>query len=92
MVAEKEFKDYTATYEDADGDKHKSTVRAHVVTEATAGTVVTRTGTQDVDKGSVIVETDRPGVYDVLSADDWKGTGYGSASNSSARKSTAGKK
>lgn len=88
MAKELDFQDYKATTEDADGDKHESTVRAAVVTKETATVknadgrdvpreVVTPTGSRTVQVGDVLVETDRPGVYDYLGADAWASTGYG---------------
>lgn len=77
MAKDMQFKEYTASVEDSDGDKHESKVRAHVVTDDTKGRVNTPTGGRDVAKGDVLVETDTPGVYDVLNADAWKSTGYG---------------
>lgn len=83
-----EFADYTAKTKDDDGDEHESTVRAHVVTKDTAGAYNTRVGSENVPEGSVLVETDRPGVYDVHTADAWKTTGY--ASKSAAGASSGG--
>lgn len=75
-----DFKEFTAKVKDNDGDEHESTVLAHVVTNDTQGrSVATRTGSYETVEGNVLVQTDRPGVYDVLSADAWKGTGYGGA-------------
>lgn len=87
------FEDVTATYEDADGDEHDSTVRAAVVSaelamidyENSEGVrvkrrreVITRDGSaHKLNVGDVVVETEKPGVYDVHSADSWKLTGYG---------------
>lgn len=82
-----EFKNYSAKYEDADGDEHTSTVRAHVADKDTAdalGTVATRTGSHDVRKGDVLVETDRPGVYDVHSSKSWDDIGYTEGDGASA--------
>jgi hypothetical protein len=33
-------------------------------------------GRVPVQEGDVVVERDRPGLYDVLTADQWKGNGY----------------
>jgi len=82
-----EFKDYTGVVKDADGDEHSTTVRAAVVTDETARVkndqgnpiareVMTPTGARPVAVGDVLVETDRPGVYDYLTADAWASTGY----------------
>ncbi len=76
MAKHLEFKEYTASIEDEDGDSHPFTVRAAVVTKDTARTVTTRVGTQKVNAGDAVIETERPGVYDVLAADSWKATGY----------------
>lgn len=76
MAKELEFKEYKGTHEDADGDEHTSTVRACLVTEDTARRVQTRVGGHDAVKGEYLVETDAPGVYDVLSEEAWKSTGY----------------
>lgn len=93
-MKELDFQEYTASYEDSDGDKHESTVRAAVIRkddvyyeDKETGNrhtreVVTPTGSRKVQEGDVFVETDRPGVYDYLTADAWKGTGYGSKSAS----------
>jgi hypothetical protein len=75
-MADREFTEYEGTGSDQDGEDVTSTVRAHVVTKDTAGEVTTRTGNQNVSVGQVLVETDRPGVYDVLSADEWDSTDY----------------
>lgn len=71
-----EFKDYVAKIVDRDGDKHEHTVSAAVVDENTRGEVNTIAGTVQTNPGDVVVKTDNPGVYDVHSADTWKGTGY----------------
>lgn len=86
------FEDVTATYKDSDGDEHESTVRAAVVTddlvmveyENSEGVRVqrrrevhTREGSQKLNVGDVVVETEKSNVYDVHSADSWKRTGYG---------------
>ncbi|HET7414760.1 MAG TPA: hypothetical protein VFI97_03590 [Arthrobacter sp.] len=39
--------------------------------------VNTRTGPVVVHAGDVVVETDRPGIYDVHSEESWASTGYG---------------
>lgn len=83
MTKEMEFRDYTARVEDSDGDPHESTVRAHVVNDDTKDReIVTRVGTQVVAKDHVLVETDAPGVYDVLTPDAWKSTGYAAGDDS----------
>lgn len=74
-MADREFVEYEA----ADGG---STVKAHVVTEETAGEVFTRVGTQNVSAGDVIVATERPEVFDVMSADQWNNTGYADTAGS----------
>lgn len=97
------FKEVTASYEDADGDEHESTVRAAVVTDdlamidftndegvqARRRREVTDRGGNAVrlNVGDVVVETEKPGVYDVHSADAWKSTGY-AASPDAAPEST----
>lgn len=69
---EREFVEYEA----ADGS---STIQAHIVTEETAGEVFTRVGSTQVGPGSVIIATDRPEVFDVLSEEQWNATGYSDA-------------
>lgn len=88
MAKDLEFQDYTAHYQDEDGDDHTHTVSAHVVTDETARVknadtgnlvkreVMTPTGPRVVVAGDVLVATDRPGVYDHLTADKWASTGY----------------
>jgi hypothetical protein len=87
MAKRLEFNDYTASVEDSDGDVHEHTVRAAVVTDDTAYVyndegnrrpreVMTPTGGKAVSVGDVLVETEKPGVYDYLSADAWASTGY----------------
>jgi hypothetical protein len=72
-----EFKEYTATTEDADGDQHESKVNAAVIGKDHTGREVnTLTGQTQTREGDVLVETARPGVYDVLSKDVWEKTGY----------------
>lgn len=100
MAKELDFQDYKATVEDSDGDKHESTVRAAVVTKETATVknadgrdvpreVVTPTGSRTVQVGDVLVETDRPGVYDYLGADAWASTGYGKGAAKRASKAAS---
>lgn len=90
-----EFQEYTATVEDADGDEHVSTVRAAVVDDGTARVkndqgnpvareVMTPTGPRPVAVGDVLVETERPGVYDYLTADQWAASGYASPADQNA--------
>lgn len=76
MAKKREFKDYTATVKDRDGDEHKHSVKAHVVTEDTRGVVTTRVGAQEVYPNDVLVETSQPHVYDVHNSDAWGSTGY----------------
>lgn len=77
----REFQEYTAVGKDANGDDVELTTRAHVVTSDTAGEVNVRgLGAQNVPAGSVLVETDRPGVYDVITGKDWESMGLASAS------------
>lgn len=82
-----DFQDYTATVEDSDGDDHESTVRAAVITDELVyltdedgnkhrREVMTPTGARGVQAGDVFVETEKPGVYDYLSAAAWASTGY----------------
>lgn len=78
-MAELEFKEYKGTGKDADGNDIESTVRAAQATEASRVTERGQTG-RDVRTGEYVVETDRPGVYDVLSEDQWNNTGYGGSS------------
>lgn len=60
------------TREFEDTQLHDGTpVRAHVVTDDTAGEVNTMVGAREVRKGDVLVESDRPGQYDVYNADMW---------------------
>lgn len=89
MAKDIDFQEYSAKYEDTDGDEHTSTVRAHQATKETAdtlGTVATRTGSHDVRSGDVLVETEREGVYDIHNKDTWGKLGYstGSAGKASA--------
>lgn len=77
MAVKREFQEFTGIGTDQDGEDSESTITAHVVTKDTSGEVTTRTGNETVRAGSVLVETDRPGIYDVLSADQWASTGYG---------------
>lgn len=90
MAKNLDFKDYTATYQDEDGDEHTHTVRAavigddHVYLKDQNGNNVRRevrtpTGARQVSKGDVFVETETAGVYDYLTADAWASTGYGKA-------------
>ena len=88
MAKDLDFRDYTAHYQDEDGDDHSHTVRAHVVTDETARVknpetgnlvkreVMTPTGARIVAPGDVLVATERPGVYDHLTASAWATTGY----------------
>jgi hypothetical protein len=81
------FDDYHHTYKDVHGNDNTTTVRAHVVTTDTAKVrdtdgrtisreVATRTGSVTVKPGDVMIETERPGQYDVQTADEWAGS-YG---------------
>jgi len=79
MAKEKKWEEFSATYKDVDGDEHTSTVLAHVVTEDTKGEILVIGGSRHTVPGDVIVETSQPNVYDVLSAEAWKTTGYGGA-------------
>lgn len=106
MAKNLDFQDYTATVTDDDGDEHESTVRAAVVTEDLVyikdqngnnvrREVMTPTGGRQVSKGDVYVETDRPGVYDYLTAEAWASTGYGGdaeVSDTVTTKKTAAKR
>ena len=85
------FSEYDAPIVDEDGDDtgDVSTVRACVLTEKTE--INTRTGAQVVPKGSVVIETDRPGTYDVLTGDQWKATGYGAENVSAASSGATGR-
>lgn len=75
-MKDREFTDYVSTVEDEDGDEHSYTSRVHVVTKDTAGEVSVRgVGQVHVTAGSVLAETDRPGVYDVIPAKDWENMG-----------------
>ncbi len=87
MAKDLEFQDYTAHYQDEDGDDHTHTVSAHVVTDETAKVkneagnpvareVMTPTGPRKVAAGDVLVVTEHPGVYDHLTGAAWATTGY----------------
>lgn len=79
-MAKKQFKDFTATVKDADGDEQESTVKARVSDGDES--VNTIAGVQSVNKGDVVIQRDdSPGTFDVLSADAWKETGYGKGSS-----------
>lgn len=89
MAKDLEFTDYTAHYEDEDGDSHAHTVSAHVVTDETAKVkneegnlrpreIMTPVGARKVAAGDVLVATAQPGVYDHLTAAAWASTGYAS--------------
>jgi hypothetical protein len=74
-----EFKNYSATSEDDDGDEHTHTASVHIATKETAdilGTVLTPSGPRDVRAGDVLVATERPGFYDVHSSKVWDDLGY----------------
>lgn len=73
-----EFKDAKTSVKDDDGDTHEHTVSAARVTKETAREVRTRGGVRTVVAGDVLVNTDIPDVYDVLTSDQWKDTGYSS--------------
>lgn len=83
------FADYQAETEDDDGDKHTSTVRAHVIEDDDwkGYQVPTIAGTATLRKGDAVIETDRPGVYDVLPKDAWESTGYADKPTASKRAS-----
>lgn len=71
-----EFKDY---------DKDESAVSAAVVTDDDGVDVPTIGGTVvHADKDSVVVATERPGVYDVHSKDTWNAIGYNARYNAGA--------
>lgn len=73
MAKSREFTEYSQTVEDADGDEHTHVSRVHIVTRDTQGEVTVRgVGQVNVTPGSVLVETDRPDQYDVISASDWE--------------------
>lgn len=82
MAKDLEFKEYSATTEDDDGDKHTTKVSACVITKETAGREVrTPAGFVTVQNGDVLVETETPGIYDYLSKTAWESTGYGASSS-----------
>lgn len=77
MAKTLKFTDYTAEYEDSDGDKHTSVVSAARVTADNKGREVnTRTGAVTLSAGNVVVATDNPNVFDVVTAEQWKSAGY----------------
>ncbi len=76
MTKELNFKDTSTSVKDDDGDSHEHTVSAARVTKATEREVRTRGGVRTVVAGDVLVATDVPDVYDVLTSDQWKATGY----------------
>lgn len=85
-MRELEFKEYSAKVTDADGDDHTVISRAAAVDAETAksiGDVQTRIGTQRLNDGDYVVETSRPGVYDVFSAKDWEANGFQSGDSPS---------
>jgi hypothetical protein len=71
-----EFKEYNSDGSVVEDTGSEDSIRAAIV-DNDETEVVTRDGSAIVNKGDVIVETDRPGVYDVISADNWNDTGYG---------------
>lgn len=73
-----DFKDTKTAVKDSDGDSHDHSVSAARVTKDNAGEVRTRGGVRTVVPGDVLVTTDAPDVYDVLTSDQWKATGYSS--------------
>lgn len=76
-MANLEFADYTATYEDSDGEKQSSTVQAARVTAKEKGQEVnTVAGARVLNTGDVVVQTDNPNVFDVCTSGQWKSTGY----------------
>lgn len=82
-MVKKEFKDFTAKVKDADGDEQESTVRARI--SKGDESVNALGGVRAVNKGDVIIERpDSPGTYDVLTADQWKDTGYSGGNSASA--------
>jgi hypothetical protein len=74
--------EYTAVTGD---DNQTSTVRAHFVTKEEAGQQVeTTAGVQQVQEGTVLVETSRPDRYDILTKEQWDASGYGKEKDSPA--------
>lgn len=83
------FQEYQGKFKDEDEDEHPGTpVKAHVVTdpEFNGYEVQTVAGTHRVRKGEAVIQRDRPGVYDVLSKDEWEKTGYASGASADASK------
>ena len=77
MAKTLDFTDWVAEYEDSDGDKHTSTVRAARVTADNKGAEFnTVTGVRTVTTGDVVVATDNPNVFDVCTSQQWKAAGY----------------
>lgn len=73
-----DFTSQDAKIKDSDGDVQTHSVTAAVASKNHAGQEVqTRTGVHVVREGDVLVQTERPGVYDVHTADGWKQNAYG---------------
>lgn len=88
-----DFTEFTGDYEDVDGDKQTSTIKAAVVDDSTAYVTILNSEGDQVKRrrevtvrdgsarallsGEVVVETGKPGVYDVLTAEQWASTAYG---------------
>jgi hypothetical protein len=83
MAQDYEFKTYTAEIEDDDGDKHTSSIEAHVVTDKTRGQFNTRVGADTARPGDVLVKTSRPDVYDKHSSEEFDKLGYESGESDS---------
>lgn len=78
-MRELDFQEYSAKVKDEDGDEHTVVCRAASVDDETAksiGEVQTRIGVQRLNGGDYVVETSRPGVYDVFSAKAWENNGF----------------
>jgi hypothetical protein len=86
MAKDWKWQEAKATYKDADGDEHESSVTYAEVTSDFAGREVnTLTGTTVVREGDVVIQNpgDNSGRYDVLTADTWKNS-YGGSQNASS--------
>lgn len=89
-----DFQDYSTTYKDDDGDEHETTIRAAKITDdlvyvkdPNTGNnvrreVMTFTGARAVQAGDVFVETERAGVYDFITGEQWEKVGYKSEEES----------
>ena len=89
-MKELEFEDYSAKFEDADGDEHTQTVSAAVLTKDNYHVgndsngrpiprefqVVGRSEKVRATPDMVVVKTDKPDEYDVHSVDTWKEMGF----------------